>query len=472
MRRMRASPTLSDDVAEVLLPWMRRQRWYSGKGHAPRARPVGSWDLSGDGDAVLRTSLLRDEAAARPVLYQVPFTVREEPLDDDGSAALIGTVGGGVTRRRFLYDGPRDPAFAGALLESILRGEELTGSGARAHGSPSRPLRPVATRSHALSGEQSNTSIVYEPAQPGGPDEAADPPEPFPRVICKVFRTLHPGGNPDVELESALAAAGSRRVPDAIGSLSAEWPEPGRRGGRAGGHAAFAQEFVDGSEDGWSLALREARAGRDFRERAASLGEATAEVHEQLADLFGSRPPHPRLVEGVLAGWRRRLEIAVAEVPGVEELREAVRELYAAAAEGPWPAFQRIHGDLHLGQALAAPDGRWLLIDFEGEPLRPLSERSLPDVAARDVAGMLRSLDYAAASLPDVAGAPDWAEESRLAFLGGYVAARPAGGGFARLLDAFETDKAVYEAVYEARNRPGWLPIPLAALRRLAERAR
>src|SRR5690606_36675408 len=142
-------------------------------------------------------------------------------------------------------------------------------------------------------------------------------------------------------------------------------------------------------------------------------------------DLFASTPPHPQLVEGITRGWRRRLEIAVAEVPGVEELADAVRSLYALATDGPWPDFQRIHGDFHLGQVLLAPDGRWLLIDFEGEPLRPMSERSRPDVAARDVAGMLRSFDYVAGSLPGVSAAADWAEEAREAFLNAYRTARP-----------------------------------------------
>jgi len=409
-----------------------------------------------------------DEAAAHPVLYQVPFTVRDEPLDG-GDAALIGAVGGGASRRRFLYDGPHDPAFASALLEAITQGEELAGADARARGRPARSVGVGATRSRPLGAEQSNTSIVYEPARPDGMDDSGRPLSP---VICKVFRTLHHGDNPDVELESALAAAGSRHVPAAIGSLSAEWPDVGRGDGRAGGHAAFAQEFVHGSVDGWTMALREARAGRGFAMHAAALGGATAEVHEQLADLFASTPPHPQLVEGITRGWRRRLEIAVAEVPGVEELADAVRSLYALATDGPWPDFQRIHGDFHLGQVLLAPDGRWLLIDFEGEPLRPMSERSRPDVAARDVAGMLRSFDYVAGSLPGVSAAADWAEEAREAFLNAYRTARPSARGRGRLLDAFETDKAIYEAVYEARNRPDWLPIPLTALRRLVARAR
>jgi predicted trehalose synthase len=144
------------------------------------------------------------------------------------------------------------------------------------------------------------------------------------------------------------------------------------------------------------------------------------------------------------------------------------------AAASAWPAQQRIHGDLHLGQVLAVPDGTWAIVDFEGEPLRPMHERRVLDSPLRDVAGMLRSFDYVAGTLEaaDPAArdaARTWADSARAAFLGAYASAvgrdlDPA------LLDAFELDKALYEAVYEARNRPDWLGIPVTAVRRLASR--
>jgi maltokinase len=127
----------------------------------------------------------------------------------------------------------------------------------------------------------------------------------------------------------------------------------------------------------------------------------------------------------------------------------------------PWP----------LGQVVAVPDRGWVLLDFEGEPLRPLRERSRPDLALRDVAGMLRSFDYVAGSFAQShpgASAEDWARAARTAFLDGY--SERAGVDIERfrvLLDAFEIDKALYEAVYEARNRPAWLPIPVTAISRL-----
>ncbi|NEB58284.1 maltokinase, partial [Streptomyces diastaticus] len=153
--------------------------------------------------------------------------------------------------------------------------------------------------------------------------------------------------------------------------------------------------------------------------------------------------------------------------PYAPALRTAFTALAGLAAEGRTWTAQRVHGDLHLGQCLRAPDGEWSLIDFEGEPARSLAERRLPQPAVRDVAGMLRSFDYAAHSA-GVRGT-GWTESCRAAYCTGYA---QAGGRDPRtdpvLLRAYETDKAVYEVLYEARHRPDWLEVPLAAVRRLS----
>lgn len=156
----------------------------------------------------------------------------------------------------------------------------------------------------------------------------------------------------------------------------------------------------------------------------------------------------------------------------------------AALPAERWPLLQRIHGDYHLGQVLRAPSGTWAVIDFEGEPLRPLSERVLPDLALRDVAGMLRSFDYAGGSARVAGADPEqvrvWVEEAQTAFLAGYADSpgrqeAPATGGEIGLDDpllrALLLDKALYEAVYEARNRPDWLSIPLSAIDHLLDQS-
>jgi maltokinase len=122
---------------------------------------------------------------------------------------------------------------------------------------------------------------------------------------------------------------------------------------------------------------------------------------------------------------------------------------------------------------LHSPERGWVLLDFEGEPLRPLSERSLPDQPIRDVAGMLRSFDYVGGTLEQAHGgsARSWVTSAQQSFLDGYAeAAGSDPRGLGPLLEAFELDKAMYEVVYEARNRPGWVGIPLGAVRRLTAR--
>jgi maltokinase len=163
--------------------------------------------------------------------------------------------------------------------------------------------------------------------------------------------------------------------------------------------------------------------------------------------------------------------VAAQAVPALRPYAPALHSAFTAladlAAEGSTWTAQRVHGDLHLGQCLRSPAGQWWLIDFEGEPAKPLAERRMPQPTARDVAGMLRSFDYAAHSAP--VPAEGWAEACRAAYCSGYA---EVSGRDPRtdpvLLRAYETDKAIYEVVYEARHRPDWLPVPMAAIARYA----
>jgi maltokinase len=320
-----------------------------------------------------------------------------------------------------------------------------------------------------LSGEQSNTSIIYDMVDPDG--NAVNP------MICKVFRAIHHGENPDVVLQTVLAGAGSPNVPLSVGYVEGSWADPGRPDGMATGHLAFAQEFLPGVKDAWRVALQAAEGGEDFSEPARTLGAATASVHATLASALPTVEATPDVVSEIMASLRSRLDTALREVPQLKEHRSAIERVYAAAEAVEWPRLQRIHGDYHLGQVLAVPDRGWVLLDFEGEPLRPMTERSVPDLALRDVAGMLRSFDYVAGSIAlsgtaDAEAASEWAHTARRAFLDGYIQESGSDVRANRaLLDALEIDKAVYEAIYEIRNRPDWLEIPTRAVRRLAMRA-
>jgi predicted trehalose synthase len=282
-------------------------------------------------------------------------------------------------------------------------------------------------------------------------------------MILKLFRTLHHGENPDVTVQRALSDAGSPYVPRFLGSLEAEWPDVGRRSGVAHGTLAFAQEFLQGVRDGWAIGLEAARDRRDFTDAARDLGIAVAGVHDALASALGTVDAGAGAVTSAGVAWRRRLEIAAWEVSAVADRLPAIEAVYQAALERPWPRLQRIHGDLHLGQVLAVPDGGWRIIDFEGEPLRPMEERALPDLPPRDVAGMLRSFDYASA-VGGGADAADWAAACRTAFVDAYVQNAGSVELDPVLLRALVLDKAVYESIYEARNRPLWLSVPLAGI--------
>jgi maltokinase len=439
------------DLPPQLGDWMCRQRWYMSKGATPRLESRGGWTLD-SGDARIETFYVLDRQARGATLYQVPLTRRSAPLA--GAEALWHDQTGHV------YDAPHDPEYARAILE-MLDAESVAGD-ARGHRQPGARRVSIDT-SAVLTGEQSNTSIICATLD-GRP------------VILKIFRALHSGDNPDVVVQSAISAAGSSLVPASLGYLSGSWPDRSEEGGRARGHLAFAQDFLSGAEDGWRIALRAADAAEDFSPRARLLGRATAELHSTLAEVFPATATGPDDIARFVAGMRLRANSALAEVPDLEPMRTQIEAAIDAVVDLQWPRLQRIHGDYHLGQVLSVPPtfNAWVIIDFEGEPLRPMRERSVGDVALRDVAGMVRSFDYVAGAVAHRAGRETdvrvqaWAKSAREAFLTGY--AEGGAGDLAEyrlLLDGLELDKALYEAHYEARNRPDWLGIPVAAIQRL-----
>lgn len=442
-------------IIDALAAWVGSQRWFVGDGKHASLTLISTVTLY-DADTRVHVLVVSDAGGAAPVYYQVPIVLRRSQ-NEKSRPGFIGEVDDGTGTTWFAYDGPEDPAFTGCLLRLLVDGAEFRSDNARvfaAHGAYT-PTGKLTSR--VLRGEQSNTSIVYSS------DDGSPP------IICKIFRLLHHGDNPDVVLQSALFAAGSASVPAIVGSVSGEWPDDSQPAGHAHGHLAFAQHFLEGAADGWKRALDAASGNVGFSADAWRMGVAIADVHATLATVMPTRVANEEDVARTVRSWHHRLDAAIAEVPELEEERRSIEALYSRAEAATWPPLQRIHGDLHLGQILGASHGVWTIIDFEGEPLRPLDERSHLDLTLRDVAGMLRSFDYVSGAQPSSAGVLEWARSCRGAFLDGYS---ERSGSDVRdspdLLNALEIDKALYEVIYEARHRPAWLPIPLAAVRRLS----
>ncbi|MDX2853067.1 phosphotransferase [Streptomyces sp. PA03-3a] len=458
------APGLLSALVPMLREWLPRQRWFAGKG-----RPISGFGL------VSATELLpADGRLGTPGLLhllldvhhdvqeRMPGTGRGQPADTYQlllgtrallppalAPALVGHAVGGPLDGLTIYEALHDPRLTSLLLER-LRAPGRTGH--LRFGSEPAAAIPAGLAPRLSTAEQSNSSVIYGDT-----------------FILKLFRRIAPGPNPDLELSLALARAGSRRVPAPAAWFEALglYAEPATLG--------VLQRFLPGSAGAWELALQAVEDGTDFSGEARALGRATAEVHLALARALPTstlRRPQIELLAAAMAG---RLDAAAAAVPALRPYRAALRtafdDLAALGTRGTTLAAQRVHGDLHLGQALRTGPGGWVLIDFEGEPARPLPERRRPAPPVQDVAGMLRSFDYAARHHdPSAPGAPEWAETQRAAFCAGYA---EAAGTDPRdepvVIRAFETDKAVYEVLYEARHRPAWLPIPMAAVRRLAQ---
>jgi maltokinase len=458
---------------DVLLPaHLQRQRWYGAKDRiGVELRITDIEELQPPWPSLLRVVVeVRAPAVGdghAPVeRYQLLLGLRlaasveaDAGLDPSAAVGIFETTDGTVS----CFDGLADPELGLALLHHVAPAQEATS------------VRPI-------NAEQSNTSLVY--------DE---------RVILKVFRRLS-GSNPEIEVTLGLAQLGFPNIAEPV----AVWRT-------SGDDLAVLQRFLAGGVEGWALALTSVRdvldeavdpseAGGDLAPEAERLGVMTAELHEAMAGAFGAEPAD--------AGqWADAMAARLASVrhPDLDRaaVRAAIERVRSAREAG---SSIRVHGDYHLGQVLRIDDG-WYVLDFEGEPSRPVEERRQPSSPLRDVAGMLRSLSYAAAvglrehgtwaegarDLELVAGlsgtvesqpgrrpvelAAAWEQRNRNAFLTAYLQrldgspllpADPE--SLLALLDAFELDKAVYELAYEQAHRPDWVQIPLDAVRRLADR--
>jgi maltokinase len=475
-------------LLHMLTRWLPRQRWFPGRGTSLAELTVVSDVILRAGDPALRHLIVETQLPGGPARFQVLVGYRS-----DLPAELAGAVIGrqlGVT----CYDALHDPDLADVLLRGIIQQRLVDhvrfvrepAAPALGDGEPGEQGVPGRQGGQAagligrvLGTEQSNTSLVYGD-----------------RAILKVLRRLFPGANPDLEIADALARRGSVRVAAPYGWIETDLDgEPVLLG--------VLSQFLADASDGWTLALATLRRlyarrgahgqeyltdplpdhagnGHDgagaaaelpFVAEARLLGQATAELHTDMAGAFGSRHMTSAELDDLAAGLHGKLSDAVAVVPALRDYETRIRAAYDAVTHLARPvAVQRIHGDYHLGQVLRASQG-WVALDFEGEPAVALAVRRAPAPALRDVAGMLRSFDYAArhqliARPADeaVTGLADaWVRQCQAAFCAGYAAC---GGidpaGYGTLLRALTLEKAVYEVIYEYRHRPSWLPIPLS----------
>ena len=435
------SPTA---LAARLPEYLPRQRWFGAKDRTVEMVSVARIELlRPPWPALLRAevdvALAGDEEESARYQLLIGLRPMGEPLEflAGHEESVLGDVETEVGEA-MAYAGHLDSELALALLPMVAPGRSA------------ERVRPAGA-------EQSNTSLVYDDA-----------------MILKVFRRLAEGPNPEVEVTEALHRLGFEHVAEPLGA----W--------RQGGYdLAFLQRFLTGASEGWAMAINSLRdlfadpgdpseAGGDFGAEAERLGDVTAQLHLALAAAFGSH-------EGRPDDWADLMEAQIKRVlPG--DTGEAARRVVARLRDvaDPGPAI-RVHGDYHLGQVMRT-DAGWYVLDFEGEPARPLEERLRPSSPLKDVAGMLRSFHYASRAAmvtmdEDVSGlARVWEERNRRCFLAGYLP-RAAGGdvlpadeeSLNAVMAAFEVDKAVYEVAYEQAHRPDWVPIPLEAIRRLAE---
>jgi maltokinase len=459
--------SLPDDVAHRLV-FVTARRWFGG-----RSRELVSADCAvqpwlrdppgGSGPAVRLEMLRLGYADGGSETYLLTTTYSALEIDGHENA-LVGRFaaeeGGDLL---YAYDAAHVREAASLLIEPIATDSSAGGMVGHLVDEIDASAPPLA-----LSGEQSNTSIVYGNA------------------LLKLFRRIQPGRNPDVTAHEAFAREGLTVAPALLGWAEGTWTDAD---GEHTGDLAMVTRFLSSATDGWAQAevsmrdllaegdLHADEVGGDMAAEMHRLGETTRLMHEGLARAFGTDAWTGAEVAGLAERLNSRLAAAVERVPQLGEHAANVRRAYDALASLTEPVqVQRVHADFHLGQTLRAIAG-WKVIDFEGEPGTAYDSRAGYDSPWRDVAGMLRSIDYAAKHLI-VGGHPgpqeqfraqEWGERNRQAFLAGYRADAPeADPTESVLLTAYELDKAVYEVVYEANMRPDWISIPLSALERLS----
>jgi trehalose synthase-fused probable maltokinase len=430
------------DFATFDPAWLAARRWFRSK--ARPIRDVTVHDAAAvTADAWLLVLSVRFTDGGE-ALYFVPVTQTAGPPQEPADGAGVWRSLAAMMARGQERIGGRRGEFV--LEPTPALGELLPGGAEEADALEERRLQV----------EQSNTSI-----------RLGD------RLMLKLYRLLEPGINPEVEVGEFLTEVGFTRAPLLAGWVSYRDPaaEPAA--------AAIIQSLVPARGDAWAWMLERLASPPHGPVEAlaavAQIGGITAELHAALRSRpqlpgFAARPATGEELEAWREGADEQLTGALAALDGedrvkLEGIAPAVRQRFEDIGAASGAPVSRVHGDYHLGQLLAT-DGGFVVTDFEGEPARTLAERRKPSSPLRDVAGMLRSLDYAAHTVQrtDSGFEPDpWLRDARTAFLAAY-----GGPGESALLRAMELEKACYEVSYEANYRPDWVWLPLEALKRLA----
>ena len=458
---------LLDD--ESLREWIPVQRWYASKSRSVTGIEIVEKVALREEPLLLLALVQTRFATGTHELYQLPLALRPARSHDrpgDGKRAeLIARI-----EDWDVYDALADPEQARELLRRMAADDEIEAHEGRFSFQRISDFTVIAEGAPArlMGVEQSNSSVVFDD-----------------RLVLKAFRKLEPGINPELEMLRFLTLHGFENIAPLQG-----WYE--YEGQALAATLGVVQTYLPDAVDGWELALDEIPSRPEaFLERLSSLGEVTAGMHNVLASdsgdpAFSPEEPSQEAMALLTATVDEDIERIFLRLPDDERVApiagrgEDVRERLAARAQiGYAGRVIRTHGDYHLGQTLSTPRG-WVIIDFEGEPARPLPERRQKRSPLRDVASMLRSFAYATSAVEILRHqyAPDdFERRARERFLERYLhhvdpTLLPAGEAqIANLLSIFELEKAIYELQYEMNNRPDWVPIPVAGIRRLLEAA-
>jgi maltokinase len=445
---------------DALADWVTSQRWFSSKSRDVSELHVLDLVVLSQADPVVAIVIVEARFdAGTHELYQVPIAVRPRSSGWDQGVIV-------ATDEHVVYDALLDEAADAVLGRQFSAATQIERpSGClRFHWDPEVAPPSPAPTVRAMGAEQSNSSVVL--------DE---------RLALKVFRRIQPGINPELEMLRVLAAHGFTNIAALTG-----WY--GYTGELMDATLGVVQRFVGDSRDGWELALGALEAGEvSFLARLGELGSATGRMHATLAAVsedpaFAPEEPTMEKLSLLSATIDEQIERVFGDLPALPALEpiagrgEEVRDhLQSLSHVGIGGRLIRVHGDFHLAQTVFGPDG-WVILDFEGEPARPLLERRRKRSPLRDVAGMVRSFAYAASAARLLRGAQvpdDWEMEARRRFLDAYMTSidpsiLPAGeSAIGKLLAIFELERAIYELRYELDNRPDWVGIPVACIARL-----